>query len=166
MNGADCPGDLGSGWCLLVDISCSSAIAAAATLRNGGFSPTPIPNLSARSLFHVLLVVAYRDKKMAAEKNDTAEAQHRRSEALAHEYVETEGYILEERSGEGAREGGVKLAKDGHTRLIPQPTDDADDPLNWSWGKKHLILLVVSMTAFLPDYGSATGAVTLQDQAV
>lgn len=34
----------------------------------------------------------------------------------------------------------VKLAKDGQTVLIPQPSDDPDDPLNWSWAKKHMVL--------------------------
>jgi hypothetical protein len=44
-----------------------------------------------------------------------------------------------------------KLAPDGKTVVIPQPTEDAHDPLNWSWIKKHIILIVISMTAFLPD---------------
>jgi hypothetical protein len=34
----------------------------------------------------------------------------------------------------------VKVAKDGQTVLIPQPSDDPDDPLNWSFGKKHMVL--------------------------
>lgn len=34
--------------------------------------------------------------------------------------------------------GSAKLAKDGFTILIPQPSDDPDDPLNWSWTKKHV----------------------------
>ena len=58
-----------------------------------------------------------------------------------------------------------KLAKDGRTVLIPQPSDDPNDPLNWSTTKKHVILFIVSLCAFLPDYGSATGAVTLIPQA-
>ncbi len=82
-----------------------------------------------------------------------------KSEVL-HEFRENEGYIIDTESGDG-----VKVAADGHTRLIPQPSDDPRDPLNWSWGKKHLVLIVVSLTAFLPDYGSATGAVTLLAQA-
>jgi hypothetical protein len=68
--------------------------------------------------------------------------------------------------------------------LIPQPSDDPNDPLNWSQTKKNIILGVVSFTgmlirstapidiqklnndaALLPDYGSATGAVTLIPQA-
>jgi hypothetical protein len=59
----------------------------------------------------------------------------------------------------------LKLAPDGKTILIPQPSEDAHDPLNWSWPKKHIILIIISMTAFLPDYGSATGAVALIPQA-
>ncbi|KAK3938172.1 major facilitator superfamily domain-containing protein [Diplogelasinospora grovesii] len=88
---------------------------------------------------------------------------HSKAEQL-HEYKETEGYIIDAQLESGL--GDVKLAKDGHTRLIPQPSDDPNDPLNWSWGKKHLILFIISLTAFLPDYGSATGAVTLLPQAV
>lgn len=78
-----------------------------------------------------------------------------------HEFRENEGYVLDAES-DGS---GLKLAKDGHTRLIPQPSDDPRDPLNWSWNKKHMILFIVAATAFLPDYGSATGAVTLIPQA-
>lgn len=49
--------------------------------------------------------------------------------------------------------------------LIPQPSEDPNDPLNWSQGRKNLILFVISATALLADYGSATGAVTLIPQA-
>lgn len=59
----------------------------------------------------------------------------------------------------------LKTSEDGHI-LYPQPSDDPNDPLNWSWRKKHLILFVISATSFLPDYGSATGAVTLIPQSV
>lgn len=79
-----------------------------------------------------------------------------------HAHSETEGYLVEAES-KGAE--GLKLAKDGHTVLIPQPSDDPLDPLNWSTVRKHVILLIVSMSAFLPDYGSATGAVTLLPQS-
>ncbi len=85
-----------------------------------------------------------------------------------HEFRETEGYVIDidTEAGSSVNGQGVKLAKDGHTRLIPQPSDDENDPLNWSWGKKHLILFVISFVSFLPDYGSATGAVTLIPQAM
>ncbi|KKY31473.1 putative mfs transporter [Diaporthe ampelina] len=83
-----------------------------------------------------------------------------------HEYRENDGYVLDaENSDGGHSETGVKLAADGHTRLIPQPSDDPKDPLNWSWRKKHTILFIVAAAAFLPDYGSATGSVTLIPQA-
>ena len=49
--------------------------------------------------------------------------------------------------------------------LVPEPSDSPQDPLNWSWSKKHTILLVLSATAFLPDYGAASGASTQLPQA-
>ncbi|KAK2879567.1 hypothetical protein FQN49_000761 [Arthroderma sp. PD_2] len=64
-----------------------------------------------------------------------------------------------------ARTAGLKTAEDGHTILVPQPSDSPDDPLNWSASKKWVVLLIISFTAFLPDYGSAVGAVTLLPQA-
>jgi len=80
-----------------------------------------------------------------------------------HEYREQEGYVVDVDSEDA--EGGPKVASDGHTRLIPQPSDDPNDPLNWSWLKKNLILLVISWTAFTPDYGSAAGAAVILAQA-
>lgn len=58
-----------------------------------------------------------------------------------------------------------QLSDDGKAVLIPQPTVDDNDPLNWSWWKKHTVLLLIAFAAFLPDYGSATGAVTLIPQS-
>ncbi|KAI0129446.1 major facilitator superfamily domain-containing protein [Xylariales sp. AK1849] len=84
------------------------------------------------------------------------------SDAGIHDYKETEGYEVNIEDGVA---GSVKLAKDGRTRLIPQPSDDPNDPLNWSSRKKHLILYTIALSAVLADYGSATGAVTLLPQA-
>lgn len=86
-----------------------------------------------------------------------------RAERL-HEFHESEGYLINVDTA-AADASGLRLAKDGHTVLIPQPSDDVNDPLNWSWAKKHLILFIVSFVSFFPDYGSATGAVTLIPQA-
>jgi hypothetical protein len=86
-------------------------------------------------------------------------------EALEHDVEGLDlknGYTVEV-SDESARR--FKLAADGHTVLIPQPSDDPRDPLNWSKYRKHLFLLIISAAAFLPDYGSAIGAVTLLPQA-
>lgn len=73
-----------------------------------------------------------------------------------------EGYVLDTTL---AQQEGLKTTTDGKTVLIPQPSDSLNDPLNWSSFRKHLILFIVSLTAFLPDYGSATGAVTLIQQS-
>lgn len=73
-----------------------------------------------------------------------------------------EGYTVEA-GAENTQ--SLKLAIDGRTVLIPQPSDDPVDPLNWSKVKKHLFLFIISASAFLPDYGSAVGAVTLLPQA-
>jgi hypothetical protein len=79
-----------------------------------------------------------------------------------HEDIAVEGYVTDIADD---RSVNVKTAQDGHTILIPQPSDDPRDPLNWSPTRKHVILFIISFTAFLPDYGSATGAVTLLPQA-
>ena len=79
------------------------------------------------------------------------------------EYDIQNGYVLDAAQLDPTR--SVKLAPDGRTVLIPQPSDGDDDPLNWSQTKKHVILAVVIACTFLPDYGSVTGAVTLIPQA-
>lgn len=88
-------------------------------------------------------------------------ASHNQVENI-HEYNEKEGYVVD--AGKDS-EVELKVARDGHTVLIPQPSDDPHDPLNWSRTRKHVFLFIISATAFLPDYGSATGAVTLLPQA-
>lgn len=75
---------------------------------------------------------------------------------------EREGYVLDTSL---AQHEGLKTTPDGKTVLIPQPSESPNDPLNWSSFRKHLILIIISAAAFLPDYGSATGAVTLIPQA-
>jgi hypothetical protein len=82
--------------------------------------------------------------------------------ADAHGLLESKGYVTDT---EGASRNNLKTARDGHTILIPQPSDSPSDTLNWSKARKHVILIIVSLAAFLPDYGSATGAVTLLPQA-
>jgi hypothetical protein len=84
----------------------------------------------------------------------------------------------------------LKLAKDGHvsagaakwrqhspevdgstsltatqTILVPQPSDDPNDPLNWSETKKNLILFTISIAAFIADFQAAVGAPDLPTQA-
>ncbi|RMY30638.1 hypothetical protein D0864_16926, partial [Hortaea werneckii] len=51
------------------------------------------------------------------------------------------------------------------TILLPQPTDSQDDPLNWTWAKKHQILLSLVLAALLTDFGMTYGFVLFQAQA-
>ena len=79
---------------------------------------------------------------------------------------ETSGYTLDkERLKEQYGVTDLKTAKDGKTVLIPQPSDDPTDPLNWPAWKKAVVLLTISIASCAADYGSATGAVTLLPQA-
>lgn len=82
---------------------------------------------------------------------------------------EKEGYVLDEehlRKTLNIPDSAIiKTAADGKTVLIPQPSEDPQDPLNWPAWKKTLILYIVSLTAFTGDYGSAIGGITLLPQA-
>ena len=60
----------------------------------------------------------------------------------------------------------VRLALDGQTILIPQPSGDRNDPLNWSTQKKGIILIVISIVSFMPDFGSSMGIITLLPQTM
>ncbi|MCJ1294324.1 hypothetical protein MMC34_005882 [Xylographa carneopallida] len=75
-----------------------------------------------------------------------------------------EGYVLD--AHKLGASSTLKTTCDGSIILRPQPSDSPDDPLNWSQWKKHILLFVISVTAFLPDYGGAMGAVALIPQAI
>jgi len=66
----------------------------------------------------------------------------------------------------GAEARSFKTASDGRTVLIPQPSDNPYDPLNWSPLKKYITLGVIAVVAFMPDFGSSMGIVTLLPQAM
>lgn len=55
----------------------------------------------------------------------------------------------------------LKLAEDGRTILWPQPSDDPNDPQNWSDRKKNLTLFIVTAAAFVPDFVSSLGIASL-----
>lgn len=82
---------------------------------------------------------------------------------------EKDGYILDPRFYQdefGTPDvSDLKTANDGRTVLIPQPSVNPEDPLNWPQWKKTVFLLIISATAFIPDYGSSMGAVTLLPQS-
>ncbi|KAJ8516092.1 hypothetical protein ONZ45_g6562 [Pleurotus djamor] len=51
----------------------------------------------------------------------------------------------------------LKLTPDGSVVLWPQPTDDPEDPQNWSDRRKALQLLIVTLAAIVPDFDSGIG---------
>ncbi|KAI0367217.1 MFS general substrate transporter [Pilatotrama ljubarskyi] len=51
----------------------------------------------------------------------------------------------------------LKLSKDGTKVLWPQPTDDPEDPQNWSDYRKNLQLFIVTLAAIVPDFDSGIG---------
>jgi len=74
------------------------------------------------------------------------------------------GYVVN--ADEYNDSSNLKKTSDGHTALIPQPSDSPDDPLNWSPAKKAVTLAIIGYIAFLPDYTAGTGIVTLIPQAM
>jgi hypothetical protein len=90
---------------------------------------------------------------------------------VAHHVTDTEGsaaaggtYFVKEQST-GVHDG-LKLAKDGYTVLIPQPSDDSEDPLNWSWLRKHKVLIALLLPSLLTDWGMTWGTTLFEAQAV
>ncbi|KAI8986780.1 MFS general substrate transporter [Trametes punicea] len=51
----------------------------------------------------------------------------------------------------------LKLSRDGTKVLWPQPTDDPEDPQNWSDFRKNLQLFIVTLAAIVPDFDSGIG---------
>ncbi|KAL8283756.1 hypothetical protein RQP46_005551 [Phenoliferia psychrophenolica] len=51
----------------------------------------------------------------------------------------------------------LKTNKRGDKILWPQPSDDPNDPQNWSDTKKNIQLLVLTMASFVPDFSSGIG---------
>lgn len=60
-----------------------------------------------------------------------------------------EGYVLDAQAGNASRRH-LKTTNDVSTILIPQPSVDPNDPLNWSQTKKNIILIVISFTGNYP----------------
>jgi hypothetical protein len=74
-----------------------------------------------------------------------------------HDELDHGEYIVKQELVGGDDEAGVKQAshlktnKDGVV-LIPQPSSDPSDPLNWSWTKKHLVFASLLPGCFLTDW--------------
>lgn len=98
-------------------------------------------------------VAIHRDNEDKTQYDPPGTTDHRSAQALDINQLGPEGLDLQ-------------TAYDGKTILIPQPSSDPNDPLNWTPFKKHVALLVISVVAFLPEFGSSIGVVTLLPQAV
>ena len=107
------------------------------------------------------------DSAKSLSENRTAHSN--RGEKALHDPTGTidhaSAYVLDTKEL-GAEEQGLQTAHDGKTVLIPQPSSDPNDPLNWNPLKKHVILLVITVVSFLPDFESSIGIVTLISQAL
>ncbi|OAP54871.1 hypothetical protein AYL99_10571 [Fonsecaea erecta] len=104
----------------------------------------------------------------SGENNNEKAAAHTTTAVDLDRVGETDGYLLDEakiREKLGlAPDVALKKSSDGKV-LIPQPTEDPEDPLNWPSWKKAAILLVIAVNAATSDYSAATGASALIPQA-
>ena len=97
------------------------------------------------------------------EKQAAAKTGLNTTEALIDELGDNGAHLLDARLLHGEN---IQTTPDGKTILIPQPSSDPNDPLHWSKLKKHIILFVISVVGFMPDYVSSIGIVTLLPQTV
>ena len=95
------------------------------------------------------------------EKKATVTTGRNTTEALINELGDHGAHLLDARLLHGEN---IQTTPDGKTILIPQPSSDPNDPLNWSKLRKHIILFVISVVGFMPDYVSSIGIVTLLPQ--
>lgn len=70
----------------------------------------------------------------------------------------------ESASEEGEKSESLKTTEDGIV-LVPQPSDDPHDPLNWSWLKKHSVFLALLPGCFLTDWVITYGVQLFEAQA-
>jgi len=73
--------------------------------------------------------------------------------------------VIKKEEGSDGSVKDIRYADDGKTALIPQPSDDPADPLNWSWRKKHLVLIALTFSALLTDWGMTWGTTLFEAQA-
>ena len=92
------------------------------------------------------MMTADETRRDPSEKNVHANGTYDFNEAIG---------AIQVGADEGARD--LKTLKDGKTKLIPQPSDDPNDPLNWSWAKKHIVFVSLFFPALLADFGMTYG---------
>jgi hypothetical protein len=113
-----------------------------------------------------------------AEKDTTISNGHGHGHGHDHDELDTSTgvYVVkqnatttasDDEAGVKSPTGHLKTTSDGATVLIPQPSDDPNDPLNWSWLKKHAVFLSLLPGCFLTDWVITWGTtlVGLQDHS-
>ncbi|KAI0698164.1 MFS general substrate transporter [Cytidiella melzeri] len=55
----------------------------------------------------------------------------------------------------------LKLSQDGSKILWPQPSDDPEDPQNWSEFRKGVQLAIITLAAIVPDFDSGLGTASI-----
>ncbi|KAI0345576.1 MFS general substrate transporter [Trametopsis cervina] len=55
----------------------------------------------------------------------------------------------------------LKLSPDGTKVLWPQPSDDPEDPQNWSDFRKGVQLFIITLAAIVPDFDSGLGTASI-----
>ncbi|VDC07467.1 unnamed protein product [Peniophora sp. CBMAI 1063] len=55
----------------------------------------------------------------------------------------------------------LKLSRDGMKVLWPQPTDNPEDPQNWSKRRKTIQMIVITLAAIVPDFQNGVGTACL-----
>jgi MFS family permease len=55
----------------------------------------------------------------------------------------------------------LKLSSDGLKVLWPQPSNDPNDPQNWSDFRKTMHLIIITMSAVVPDFDSGIGIASI-----
>jgi len=58
-----------------------------------------------------------------------------------------------------------EIEADGTKSLVPRPSTNPDDPLNWSWKKKHAVLISIIPGCLLSDWTLTWGTTVFQLQA-
>ncbi|KAK0470054.1 major facilitator superfamily domain-containing protein [Desarmillaria tabescens] len=55
----------------------------------------------------------------------------------------------------------LKLSRDGTKVLWPQPTDSPRDPQNWTDARKSIYLIIITLTAIVPDFDNGIGIASI-----
>lgn len=65
-------------------------------------------------------------------------------------------YLYDGNQPEGSQDTNLLkhgTGKNAHIVLAPQPSDDPNDPLNWSWFEKHLVLAILCFGSIVNGAG-------------